>query len=84
MKKIDKAINLQQLDNELNGMGLNCTNDDTGNLISISLTENNTASQAQLQSAIDSHLAVFKQPTIIDKLASVGLSIEDLRAALGV
>lgn len=39
--------------------------------------------QAEAQEALDAHDGTIPEPTIADKLASVGLSIEELKAALG-
>jgi len=40
---------------------------------------------AQLQSAVDAHVAKEDTPpSISEKLASVGLSLDDLKAALGL
>lgn len=82
MIQVNKLINLEQLDQELNGQGLVGSVDENLNIMFIGLAENNSASYEDLQAAIDNHVAVFAQPTIADKLASVGLSIEELRAAI--
>lgn len=82
--KTTKKINLAQLDQELNGKGLNGTLDEDGNCVDVSLTENNDATEAELKAAIDAHVANWPQPSVAEKLASVGLSIDDLKAALGV
>lgn len=82
--KINKAINLYQLDQELNGKGLNATLDDNKNIIEITLADNNDATEAELQAAIDAHVAQFTEPTVEEKLASVGLNLDDLKAALGL
>jgi hypothetical protein len=77
-----KKINLAQLDKELNAGGLNMETHDGKHTIwpvSEKITE------AKLEAAVDAHIAIDDpQPTIADKLASVGLSIDDLKAALGV
>lgn len=39
--------------------------------------------QAEAQGALDAHDGTIPEPTIADKLASVGLSLEELKAALG-
>jgi len=40
--------------------------------------------EAQVKAAIDAHVPVpTPEPTVAEKLASVGLSIEELKAALG-
>jgi hypothetical protein len=41
--------------------------------------------QAQILEGIDSHIPVAPaEPTITEKLASVGLNLDDLKAALGL
>ena len=82
MINVNKPINLEQLDKELNGQGLIAPVDENLNVIAVGLGENNSAKYEDLQIAIDNHIAVFNEPTIADKLASVGLSIEELREAL--
>jgi hypothetical protein len=79
-----KKINLAQLDQELNGKGLNGILDENGNYVDVSLTEYNDATEAELKAALDAHVANWPQATVAEKLASVGLSIDDLKAALGV
>lgn len=82
MVKTTKKINLAQLDQELNAGGLNMESIDGEHTIS---AVNDNVTKAQLEAAIAAHVAVDDpQPTIAEKLASVGLSIEDLKAALGV
>ena len=79
----NKEINLSQLDQELGGKGLIADlNNDKKKFILPS--ENSDVTEAQLEAAIAAHVAVFVQPSVADKLASVGLSIDDLKAALGV
>ena len=76
-----KTINLLQLDNELGNKGLIADfNDETNKLILPA--ENSDVTEEQLEAAIDNHNAVFTEPTITQKLASVGLSIEELKEAL--
>ena len=83
--KINKPINLEQLDAELNGKGLNASIDDDGNIIEVTLADNNDATKEELADAIDAHIAKpTPEPTIEQKLALVGLSLDDLRAALGL
>ncbi len=84
MIKVDKLINLEQLDKELNGKGLVAPVDDQLKVIAVGLAENNPATYEELQAAIDNHVAVFTEPTIEEKLASVGVSFDDLKAALGL
>jgi hypothetical protein len=83
MINVNKPINLEQLDKELNGQGLVAPVDENLNVIAVGLAENNSATYEELQIAINNHIAVFTEPTVAEKLASVGLSIEELKAALG-
>ena len=78
-----KEINLSQLDAELGNKGLIGDFNDSKKKL-ILPTENSDVTDAQLEAAIAAHGAVFVQPSVEDKLASVGLSIDDLKAALGV
>lgn len=84
MIKVNKKINLAQLDQEFNGQGLNGVLDDAGNCVQIGLASNNTGLEKDLETVLANHVAVFEVPTIEEKLASVGLSIEDLKTALGL
>jgi len=84
MIKVNKKINLEQLDKELNGQGLVASVDDNLNIIAVGLAEHNSATYEELQVAIDNHNAVFLEPTVADKLASVGLSLDELKTALGL
>lgn len=81
--KIDKKINLGQLDIELNGKGLNATYDENGKISKIMLADNNDATQAQLEAAINAHIAVdpnAAKNAAQAKLAALGLTIDDLEA----
>jgi hypothetical protein len=79
----NKEINLFQLDQELGGKGLIADlNDDKKKLILPS--ENSDVTEAQLEAAISAHVAQSTEPSVADKLASVGLSVDDLKAALGL
>ena len=84
MIKVDKVINLEQLDKELNGKGLIGSLDDAGNILEIGLADGNTATEAELQSAVANHIAVFNEPTIAEQLAKAGISIADLKNELGL
>ena len=72
-----KPINGMQLAQELNG-------------VSISLVDNQLRfvgdiDEKTAQQALDAHIPTPpKEPTVIEKLASVGLSIDDLKDALGL
>jgi hypothetical protein len=76
-----KEINLEQLDQELGGKGLIADFNDVKKKL-ILPSENSDVTESQLETAIQAHTAVFAMPTIADKLASVGLSIDELKAAL--
>jgi len=77
-----KKINLAQLDKELNAGGLNMETINDEHTIS---PIDNKITKTQLEAAIAAHVAVDDpQPTVAEKLASVGLSLDDLKAALGV
>ena len=77
-----KNINLAQLDAELKAGGLNMESLNNQHTI---LPVSDKITKEQLQKAVDDHMAIDDpQPTIVEKLASVGLNIDDLKAALGV
>ena len=84
---VNKKINLAQLDQELNGKGLNAIHDSNGNIIEITFADNNDATEAQLKSAIDAHIAIDDEAVRAaakaaaeGKLAALGLTTDDLRA----
>ena len=83
MITVTKDINLAQLDSELNGKGLIASVGENKQITAVGLADGNDATEAQLQVKIDAHVA---QPTpeltIEEKLASVGLSLNELKAAL--
>ena len=79
----DKEINLLQLDNETGGKGLiGNFNDADAKLILPA--DNNDLTEAQLEAAIAAHLANVEILSVAEKLAAVGLSIDDLKAVLSV
>jgi len=79
----NKEINLSQLDQELGGKGLIADlNNPSKKLILPS--QNSDVTEAQLETAIAAHVAQSIEPSVADKLASVGLSVDDLKAALGL
>jgi hypothetical protein len=83
MAVTNKEINLGQLDQELGGKGLIADfNDDKKKLILPS--ENSDVTETQLEAAIAAHVAQSTEPTIEHKLASVGVTITDLKTALGL
>jgi hypothetical protein len=87
MIKVNKKINLEQLDKELNGLGLNASLNVNREITEISLAENNTATQAELKAAIAAHIAIDEvavkaqaKAVAEGKLAALGLTTDDLRA----
>jgi hypothetical protein len=87
MIKVNKAINLEQLDKELNGLGLLSSLDEAGNIIEIGLADYNTATENQLEIAIENHVAIdtkaikaTARQAILDRL---GLTAEELALLLG-
>jgi len=77
-----KKINLAQLDAELGAGGLNMDSLNGTNTIT---AIDSKITDAKLQAAVNAHIAVDDlQPTIAEKLAYVGLSVNDLKAALGL
>ena len=78
-----KEINLLQLDQELGNKGLIADTNDKNNKL-ILPADNSDVTEAQLEAAIAVHVAQSNEPSIKDKLANAGLSIDDLKAALGL
>jgi hypothetical protein len=84
MATTSKEINLKQLDEELGGKGLIADFNDSAKKL-IFPAENSTVTEAQLEAAIVAHVAApIAEPSLDEKLATVGLSINDLKAALGL
>ena len=79
-----KKINLKQLDNELGNKGLIADfNDDAKKLILPA--DGSDVTESALEAAIAAHIALpDPEPTVAEKLASVGLSVADLKTALGL
>ncbi len=79
-----KEINLVQLDNELGSKGLVADFSDATKKV-IKPADQSDVTEAQLETAIAAHVAVAEpEPSVADKLSSVGLSVSDLKAALGL
>ena len=55
--KVNKKINLSQLDQELNGKGLNASHDENKKIIEVTLSDNNDATEAELEAAVKAHVA---------------------------
>jgi hypothetical protein len=72
----NKALNSDMFFNET---GWNLFTNDAGNLI-----VSGDCTKAQAQAALTAHNGTTPELTVVEKLASVGLSIDDLKAALGV
>ena len=84
MATTNKEINLYQLDKELGFQGLVADFNDPENKI-IKPADNSTVTEAQLKAAIEAHIALPEpEPSIEQKLASVGLNLGDLKIALGL
>ena len=80
----NKEINLSQLDKELGSQGLCADFNDSDNKI-ITTADQSNITQQQLEDGIAVHIALPEpEPTIEEKLASIGLSLDDLKKALGV
>ena len=79
----NKEINLSQLDKETGGKGLIGNFNDADKKLVLP-ADNNDLTEAQLEAAIAAHLANVEVLTVADKLASVGLSVTDLKEALGL
>ena len=77
----DKAINLSQLDKELGGFGL-CMNEENANAKIVAIPEHSPVTLIQLETGIAAHKAVFVETTLEEKLAIVGIDIDELKAAL--
>jgi hypothetical protein len=83
MITVTKEINLAQLDSELNGKGLIASVDENKQITAVGLADGNDATEAELQTKIKAHTAVpIPELTVAQKLASVGLSLDELKSAL--
>lgn len=83
MEKFNKPAQLNgaQLIKELNDAGIdasNCFIDGNENFF-IDVAANK---KTQAQAIVNAHVGIDTQPTLAEKLASVGLSIDELKAAL--
>ncbi len=80
----NKEINLAQLDQELGSQGL-CANFTDSKKKIIQTADGSTVTEAELEAAIEAHIALPEpEATVEEKLASVGLSIDDLKTALNL
>jgi hypothetical protein len=79
-----KEINLSQLTKELGGKGLIADFNDLKKKL-ILPADGVELSDKELEEAIAAHIAQPEtEPTVAEKLASVGLFIDDLKDALGL
>jgi hypothetical protein len=82
MVKTNKKIILHQLDSELGNVGLNAT--ELNGEFEIHYADGRDDDKALLD-AISAHIPTENsEPTIEEKLASVGLNLNDLKTALGL
>ena len=71
------ALNGDQLENELGALSVRVVGED--------LIIDSHKTESEVAAALAAHVPIPKpQPTIEQKLAMVGLSLDDLKAALGV
>lgn len=84
MIKVNKKINLEQLDKELGANGLVASMDDDNQVIAVGLASNSTITKDELADGIKAHKAVFTQPSVAQKLQDAGISIDELKVALGL
>ena len=78
-----KSLNGKQLKDELKAEGIEVVTieDNANGDISFDVEKNKESLAASIVAA---HVGIENQPTINDKLASVGLSVSDLKNALGL
>ena len=80
----NKEINLAQLDKELGGQGLVADFNNPQEKL-IKPADSSTVTETELEAAIQAHIALpDPEPTVEEKLASVGLNLTDLKTALGL
>jgi hypothetical protein len=84
--KVNKKINLSQLDKELNNQGLNAVLNDLNEIIEIYLAENNSATNEELKKAIDNHIAIdekqIKAEAKAALLVRLGITAEEAQLLL--
>ena len=87
MIKVNKAINLSQLDKEFNNKGLIAINDENNNHVEIGLTEHNDGKLEDLEIAIKNHVAIDEaaakeaaRQALLDKL---GITADEAKLLLG-
>ena len=87
MIKVNKKVNLAQLDQEYNGEGLNGVLDNKGNYVEIGLAANNSGTEKELIAILNNHDAKdFQAEQKIEKaalLAKLGITEDEARLLLG-
>lgn len=87
MIKVNKKINLKQLDDELNANGLIASLNDNYEVIAVGLASNSTISEDDLAVGIEAHKAIdFNAEAEAAKaalLAKLGITEEEARLLLG-
>jgi hypothetical protein len=91
MITVNKKINLTQLDKELNSLGLNAQINDNYEIVAIGLADNNNATEAELEAAIEAHIAgpteeevkLLNRQQGMDKLKELGFTDEQILALIG-
>jgi hypothetical protein len=80
-----KKLNGIQLRQELRNEGINIGDDRTVIIIDNELhLDIDAKDQEKANDIVSAHVGIDKEPTIEDKLASVGLNLNDLKIALGL
>lgn len=80
-------LNGSQLRDELRAAGVKITDDnqavstDGEQILWLEIADSD---KAKAQEVVLNHVGIDKEPTLDDKLSSVGLSLTDLKAALGL
>jgi len=80
-------LNGSQLRDELRAAGVAITDDnkavstDGDQILWLEIAD---ADKSKAQEVVANHVVIDKEPTLEDKLSSVGLSLADLKAALGL
>ena len=76
-------LNGAQLLDELNAAGVSIIgypNQENGSLY----LDIDVKDEAKAKDVVDAHVGIDKEPTLDDKLAKVGVSVADIKAALGL
>lgn len=83
MIKVNKNVNLAQLDKELNGQGLIAElNQEDNSIISVGLAENNFATESELKIALENHNAIDTKELKNALLERLGITADEARLLL--